>query len=149
MHIFHQSTAQHTTTRAALCSVPSSGTSFHSVHCQSALCCDAQTELNSREGAWERLCTERDPLVLSSLMWSWLEQLKDPVISGEDIKALSEKNVNPQNTLDSLEKVAGLDHCLKHTLCTHSHSTIMAQMIIQNILQIFFYTFLLFYSNRT
>ncbi|CAK6972644.1 protein tyrosine phosphatase domain-containing protein 1 [Scomber scombrus] len=63
-----------------------------------------QTELNSREGAWERLCTERDPLVLSSLMWSWLEQLKDPVISNEDVKALSERNVNPQNALDSLEK---------------------------------------------
>uniref|UniRef100_A0A3Q1BHT7 Protein tyrosine phosphatase domain-containing protein 1 n=2 Tax=Amphiprion ocellaris TaxID=80972 RepID=A0A3Q1BHT7_AMPOC len=63
-----------------------------------------QTELNSREGAWERLCMERDPLVLSSLMWSWLEQLKDPVISREDVKALSEKNVNPQNALDSLEK---------------------------------------------
>ncbi|GAA6225416.1 protein tyrosine phosphatase domain-containing protein 1 [Lates japonicus] len=63
-----------------------------------------QTELNSREGAWERLCMERDPLVLSSLMWSWLEQLKDPVISSEDIKALSGKNVNPQNALDSLEK---------------------------------------------
>ncbi|XP_045931143.1 protein tyrosine phosphatase domain-containing protein 1 isoform X2 [Micropterus dolomieu] len=63
-----------------------------------------QTELNSREGAWERLCMERDPLVLSCLMWSWLEQLKDPIISSEDIKALSEKNVNPQNALDSLEK---------------------------------------------
>ncbi|XP_037635407.1 protein tyrosine phosphatase domain-containing protein 1 [Sebastes umbrosus] len=63
-----------------------------------------QTELNSREGAWERLCLERDPLVLSGLMWSWLEQLKDPVISGEDVKSLSEKNVNPQNALDSLEK---------------------------------------------
>ncbi|XP_044025784.1 protein tyrosine phosphatase domain-containing protein 1 isoform X2 [Siniperca chuatsi] len=63
-----------------------------------------QTELNSREGAWERLCMERDPLVLSSLMWSWLEQLKDPVISSEDIEALSEKNVNPQKALDSLEK---------------------------------------------
>lgn len=49
---------------------------------------------------------ERDPLVLSGLMWSWLEQLKDPVISSEDIKALSEKTVNPQNALDSLEKVA-------------------------------------------
>lgn len=48
---------------------------------------------------------ERDPLVLSSLMWSWLEQLKDPVISNEDVKALSERNVNPQNALDSLEKV--------------------------------------------
>ncbi|XP_029288376.1 protein tyrosine phosphatase domain-containing protein 1 isoform X2 [Cottoperca gobio] len=63
-----------------------------------------QTELNSREGAWERLCMERDPWVLSSLMWSWLEQLKDPVISAEDVKALRENNVNPQNALDSLEK---------------------------------------------
>ncbi|KAM4612832.1 protein tyrosine phosphatase domain-containing protein 1 [Polymixia lowei] len=63
-----------------------------------------QTELNSREGAWERMCTERDPLVLTSLMWSWLEQLKDPIISSKDVKALSEKNYNPQHALDSLEK---------------------------------------------
>ncbi|TNN79706.1 Protein tyrosine phosphatase domain-containing protein 1 [Liparis tanakae] len=63
-----------------------------------------QTELNSREGAWERLCVERDPLVLSGLMWSWLEQLKDPVISSDGVKALSEKNVNPHSALDSLEK---------------------------------------------
>ncbi|KAI3369636.1 hypothetical protein L3Q82_025348, partial [Scortum barcoo] len=63
-----------------------------------------QAELNSREGAWERLCMERDPLVLSCLLWSWLEQLKDPVISSEDIKVLREKNINPQNALDSLEK---------------------------------------------
>ncbi|MED6274829.1 Protein tyrosine phosphatase domain-containing protein 1 [Characodon lateralis] len=66
-----------------------------------------QTELNSREGTWERLCNERDPLVLSSLMWSWLEQLKDPVISHEDVQSLGGKNVNPQNALNSLEK--GLD----------------------------------------
>ncbi|CAJ1051863.1 protein tyrosine phosphatase domain-containing protein 1 [Xyrichtys novacula] len=63
-----------------------------------------QMELNTKEGAWERLCLERDPLVLSCLMWSWLEQLKDPVISSEDIKALSEKNVNPENALNSLGK---------------------------------------------
>lgn len=50
---------------------------------------------------------ERDPLVLSSLMWSWLEQLKDPVISSEDIRSLSEKSINPQNALDSLAKVTG------------------------------------------
>lgn len=69
-----------------------------------------QAELNSREGAWERLCMERDPLVLSSLMWSWLEQLKDPVISSEDVKALSEKtSVNPQSALNSLEKVTALN----------------------------------------
>ncbi|XP_029007027.1 protein tyrosine phosphatase domain-containing protein 1 isoform X2 [Betta splendens] len=63
-----------------------------------------QTEINSREGAWERLCMERDPLVLSALMWSWLEQLKDPVISSEDVKVLSENNVNPQKALNALEK---------------------------------------------
>ncbi|KAG7259638.1 hypothetical protein CRUP_032144 [Coryphaenoides rupestris] len=37
-----------------------------------------QEELNGAEGAWERLCAEQDPLVLSGLMWSWLEQLKEP-----------------------------------------------------------------------
>ncbi|KAI9520088.1 hypothetical protein NQZ68_021807 [Dissostichus eleginoides] len=64
-----------------------------------------QTELNSREGSWERLCMERDPCVLSALMWSWLEQLKDPVISREDVKALRKNHKNPQNALDSLEKL--------------------------------------------
>lgn len=63
-----------------------------------------QTELNSREGVWEKLCKEREPLVLSALMWSWLEQLKEPVISREDVTALSETNVNPQDALNSLEK---------------------------------------------
>lgn len=51
---------------------------------------------------------ERDPMVLSGLMWSWLEQLKDPVISSEDVKALSEKNVDPQKALNSLDKVTQL-----------------------------------------
>ncbi|KAM9364079.1 protein tyrosine phosphatase domain-containing protein 1 [Pholidichthys leucotaenia] len=80
-----------------------------------------QMDLNSREGAWEKLCMERDPLVLSGLMWSWLEQLKDPVISSEDIKVLTEKNVNPQNALDLLEKAHRLTllcilNCAAHLL---------------------------------
>lgn len=63
-----------------------------------------QTELNSREGAWERLCGERDPVMLSSLMWSWLEQLKEPIITKEDIETLAEKRCNPQHALNSLDK---------------------------------------------
>ncbi|RVE72422.1 hypothetical protein OJAV_G00042330 [Oryzias javanicus] len=63
-----------------------------------------QTELNSREGAWERLCTERDPLVLSGLMWSWLEQLREPIISSEDMKSLGEAKGNPQSALHRLQK---------------------------------------------
>ncbi|KAK7907405.1 hypothetical protein WMY93_016017 [Mugilogobius chulae] len=47
---------------------------------------------------------EREPLVLSTLMWSWLEQLKEPVISSDDVKALSESNVNSQEALEALQK---------------------------------------------
>ncbi|XP_016093916.1 protein tyrosine phosphatase domain-containing protein 1 isoform X2 [Sinocyclocheilus grahami] len=63
-----------------------------------------QTELNSREGVWERLCTERDPVVLSMLMWSWLEQLKEPVITKEDVETLAGNRLNPQHALNSLDK---------------------------------------------
>ncbi|KAL0181080.1 hypothetical protein M9458_023486, partial [Cirrhinus mrigala] len=55
-----------------------------------------QTELNSREGA--------DPVVLSTLMWSWLEQLKEPVITKEDVETLAENRFNPQHALNSLDK---------------------------------------------
>uniref|UniRef100_A0A4W5LZP0 Protein tyrosine phosphatase domain containing 1a n=1 Tax=Hucho hucho TaxID=62062 RepID=A0A4W5LZP0_9TELE len=61
-----------------------------------------QTELNSREGAWERLSLERDPMVLAGLMWSWLEQLKEPIISSQDVQALGQKNYNSQHALNSL-----------------------------------------------
>ncbi|KAF0884936.1 PTPC1 protein, partial [Crocuta crocuta] len=48
-----------------------------------------QKELNSRDGAWDRICGERDPSVLCSLMWSWVEQLKEPVITEEDVAVLA------------------------------------------------------------
>ncbi|XP_029947900.1 protein tyrosine phosphatase domain-containing protein 1 [Salarias fasciatus] len=63
-----------------------------------------QTELNSREGAWERLCVERDPRVLSGLMWSWLEQLKEPIISSEDVRSLSQRSADPHSALHALHK---------------------------------------------
>ncbi|CAL8400997.1 unnamed protein product [Arctogadus glacialis] len=64
-----------------------------------------QADLNGQEGAWERLCAEQDPVVLSGLMWSWLEQLKEPVISGADVALLmGDGSYNPQRALDSLEK---------------------------------------------
>lgn len=47
-----------------------------------------QAELN-QGGGWERLCMERDPFILTGLMWSWLEQLKEPVISVQHTKDLN------------------------------------------------------------
>lgn len=63
-----------------------------------------QKELNSREGAWERICGERDPFILCSLMWSWVEQLKEPVISKEDVDMLVDRQADAAEALFLLEK---------------------------------------------
>ncbi|XP_076795186.1 protein tyrosine phosphatase domain-containing protein 1 isoform X4 [Arvicanthis niloticus] len=64
-----------------------------------------QKELNSREGAWERICGERDPFILCSLMWSWVEQLKEPVITKEDVDMLVHRQADAAEALFLLEKV--------------------------------------------
>ncbi|XP_055451248.1 protein tyrosine phosphatase domain-containing protein 1 [Psammomys obesus] len=63
-----------------------------------------QKELNSREGAWERICGERDPFILCSLMWSWVEQLKEPVITKEDVDMLVDRQADAGDALFLLEK---------------------------------------------
>ncbi|CAN0132203.1 unnamed protein product [Lampetra planeri] len=49
-----------------------------------------QRDLNWREGAWERLCGERRPAVLAALMFSWLEQLREPALGPADLERLHE-----------------------------------------------------------
>nr|KAF6434276.1 protein tyrosine phosphatase domain containing 1 [Molossus molossus] len=61
-------------------------------------------ELNSRDGAWERICGERDPFILCSLMWSWVEQLKEPVITQEDVSMLVGRRADAAEALFLLEK---------------------------------------------
>ncbi|XP_036387086.1 protein tyrosine phosphatase domain-containing protein 1 [Megalops cyprinoides] len=78
-----------------------------------------QTELNSREGAWERMCTERDPVVLAGIMWSWLEQLKEPIITKEDVQALDRNHQDLQLALSSMDKgpkqtLVCILHCVAH-----------------------------------
>ncbi|XP_063063889.1 protein tyrosine phosphatase domain-containing protein 1 [Engraulis encrasicolus] len=63
-----------------------------------------QEELNRGAGVWEHLCLERDPFILAALMWSWLEQLKEPVLSVQDVQALGQGDAEPKSTLDSLDK---------------------------------------------
>ncbi|XP_049608870.1 protein tyrosine phosphatase domain-containing protein 1 [Syngnathus scovelli] len=60
-----------------------------------------QAELN-QGGAWERLCMERDPFILTGLMWAWLEQLKEPVISLQDAMALKPENADAQTLFNTL-----------------------------------------------
>ncbi|XP_062955979.1 protein tyrosine phosphatase domain-containing protein 1 isoform X2 [Cynocephalus volans] len=63
-----------------------------------------QKELNSRDGAWERICGERDPFILCSLMWSWVEQLKEPIITKEDVDMLVDRHAEAAEALFLLEK---------------------------------------------
>ncbi|XP_013880929.1 protein tyrosine phosphatase domain-containing protein 1 [Austrofundulus limnaeus] len=62
-----------------------------------------QTELN-QGSAWEHLCTERDPFILTGIMWAWLEQLKEPVISTQDTEALNPNNTGAECLLNKLSK---------------------------------------------
>uniref|UniRef100_A0A4W5QST1 Rho-GAP domain-containing protein n=1 Tax=Hucho hucho TaxID=62062 RepID=A0A4W5QST1_9TELE len=48
-----------------------------------------QEELNSSECAWALLVTESDPHILSCLLWTWLEKLKEPVLSADDVERLT------------------------------------------------------------
>ncbi|XP_011383080.1 protein tyrosine phosphatase domain-containing protein 1 isoform X2 [Pteropus vampyrus] len=63
-----------------------------------------QKELNSRDGAWERICGEKDPFILCSLMWSWVEQLKEPVLTQEDVDMLVDRHADAAEALFLLEK---------------------------------------------
>ncbi|XP_067303492.1 protein tyrosine phosphatase domain-containing protein 1 isoform X2 [Pseudorasbora parva] len=63
-----------------------------------------QTDLN-RQGAWERLCLEKDPFILSGILWSWLEQLKEPIISAHDVHRLEESSQDPTTVLNGLDRV--------------------------------------------
>uniref|UniRef100_A0A3P9NX00 Protein tyrosine phosphatase domain-containing protein 1 n=1 Tax=Poecilia reticulata TaxID=8081 RepID=A0A3P9NX00_POERE len=72
-----------------------------------------QEDMN-QGSAWERLCTERDPFILTGLMWSWLEHLKEPIISIKDVEALNPHNTNAETALNKL--VTCILNCMAHMM---------------------------------
>ncbi|XP_058265451.1 protein tyrosine phosphatase domain-containing protein 1 [Hemibagrus wyckioides] len=64
-----------------------------------------QMDLNC-QGGFERLCSERDPFVLTGILWSWLEQLKEPVISPADVQTLKQQNTDPKTLLHPLQRAS-------------------------------------------
>ncbi|NXC34060.1 PTPC1 protein, partial [Campylorhamphus procurvoides] len=82
-----------------------------------------QKELNSRDGAWDKICTERDPFILCSLMWSWIEQLKEPVISKDDVDMLAKNCTESQEALYLLRK----EQC--QTILCILHCVVNLQML--------------------
>uniref|UniRef100_A0A3B3XYT4 Protein tyrosine phosphatase domain-containing protein 1 n=1 Tax=Poecilia mexicana TaxID=48701 RepID=A0A3B3XYT4_9TELE len=76
-----------------------------------------QEDMN-QGSAWERLCTERDPFILTGLMWSWLEQLKEPIISIKDVKVLNPRNTDAKTALNKLgqETITCILNCMAHMM---------------------------------
>ncbi|XP_071984595.1 protein tyrosine phosphatase domain-containing protein 1 isoform X2 [Engystomops pustulosus] len=96
-----------------------------------------QKELNSREAAWDRICAERNPFVLSNLMWSWIEQLKEPVITREGVTLLASYGSDPDSALYLLEKgqhqtILCILHCVSNLrpLPSDIEDAILTRMII-------------------
>nr|XP_021137318.1 protein tyrosine phosphatase domain-containing protein 1 isoform X2 [Columba livia] len=82
-----------------------------------------QKELNSRDGAWDKICTERDPFILCNLMWSWIEQLKEPIISTDDVDMLAKNCTESQDALYLLRK----EQC--QTILCILHCVVNLQML--------------------
>lgn len=67
---------------------------------------------------------ERDPFVLTGLMWAWLEQLKEPVISIQEAKTLDPDNSDAQTVLNTLDQVSAYSHIESHKKKTTMNYTL-------------------------
>ncbi|XP_054721880.1 protein tyrosine phosphatase domain-containing protein 1-like [Uloborus diversus] len=63
-----------------------------------------QKELNNRSSAWERLKREKDIMFLTGLMWSWIEHLKEPILSKHDLTYIVIRAEKPVDALVRLDK---------------------------------------------
>ncbi|KTG37058.1 hypothetical protein cypCar_00042367, partial [Cyprinus carpio] len=70
-----------------------------------------EDELNLSECGWATLVMETDPDVLSTLLWIWLDKLKDPVLSKGDIERLT--STWPAQNLHNIS----LQKYQRHTIC--------------------------------
>ncbi|XP_061752169.1 protein tyrosine phosphatase domain-containing protein 1 isoform X3 [Nerophis ophidion] len=93
-----------------------------------------QEEMNSSQGGWALMVTEWDPHVLACLLWTWLEKLKEPVLSVEDIAKLSCAGSNkPLGVLNKSQKhtIYCLLSCVSTVthLCPHREDAVLQRLI--------------------
>ncbi|KAH9364107.1 hypothetical protein HPB48_006788 [Haemaphysalis longicornis] len=63
-----------------------------------------QRELNTRGASWDRLAVEDDPVLLAGLLWFWLDQLREPVLSKQDLTSVVIRSTTPVKVLVKLNK---------------------------------------------
>ncbi|XP_054713508.1 protein tyrosine phosphatase domain-containing protein 1-like [Uloborus diversus] len=62
-----------------------------------------QRALNNRPSAWEKVKREYDPMMLSALLWSWLDQLREPVLNINDLSVIVLRAEKPMEILKRLD----------------------------------------------
>ncbi|XP_054475758.1 protein tyrosine phosphatase domain-containing protein 1 [Anoplopoma fimbria] len=94
-----------------------------------------QEELNSSDCGWALLVTESDPQVLSCLLWTWLDKLREPVLSAEDVNSLS-CGANNRKSLSVLKKpqrhtIYCLLSCVSTvtSLCPHREDAVLQRLV--------------------
>ncbi|CAJ1056883.1 protein tyrosine phosphatase domain-containing protein 1 [Xyrichtys novacula] len=94
-----------------------------------------QEELNSSDSGWALLVTESDPHVLSCLLWTWLDRLREPVLSAEDVVRLSNgaNNRKPLSVLKKAQRhtIYCLLGCVRtvSSLCPHREDALLSRLM--------------------
>lgn len=74
-------------------------------------------KLNSSD-SWEEVCTETDPWVLTRLLWTWLDNLAEPVLTNSEVSTLEENMNDPIGAVKKLGRGArDTLECLITTIC--------------------------------
>lgn len=63
-------------------------------------------DLNYRQSAWTRLQMEKNLYVLTGLMYDWLEHLKVPILSRDDLSYVVLLGNHPEACLKKLDLVS-------------------------------------------
>ncbi|XP_041795456.1 protein tyrosine phosphatase domain-containing protein 1 isoform X2 [Chelmon rostratus] len=94
-----------------------------------------QEELNSSDCGWALLVTESDPHVLSCMLWTWLDKLREPVLSAEDVGRLScaTNNRKPLSVLKRPQRhtIYCLLSCVSTvtSLCPHREEAVLQRLM--------------------
>ncbi|XP_071343977.1 protein tyrosine phosphatase domain-containing protein 1 isoform X2 [Trachinotus anak] len=94
-----------------------------------------QEELNSSDCGWALMVTESDPHVLSCLLWTWLEKLREPVLSADDVDRLciGAQNRKPLSVIKKPQRhtIYCLLSCVSTvtSLCPHREDAVLQRLI--------------------
>ncbi|KAM9352504.1 protein tyrosine phosphatase domain-containing protein 1 [Symphorus nematophorus] len=94
-----------------------------------------QEELNSSDCGWALLVTETDPHVLTCLLWTWLDKLREPVLSPEDVDRLGcgANNRKPLSVLKKAQRhtIYCILSCVSTvtSLCPHREEAVLQRLM--------------------